>query len=174
LPGLKFYATAKWRSLTPLVSSLSDVREVLGDPSNATDLAHYFDPYPGDASAESPLLTYPAGSDWEIFVYFGKKCGYSLGSKERPRNTLCSVELIPRKRRPFKSVVFPAAFAREKVSGADAAWDQYRDSYGLAYEVYTTRTPYGKTIPGDLNRIVYGPSDADLQRFDLTRRKPLF
>jgi hypothetical protein len=46
-------------------------------------------------------------------------------------------------------------FHQRHVNAAHAAWDELS---GRVYQVYATRTPYVATIPGDLNRIVYGPS----------------
>jgi len=66
---------------------------------------------------------------------------------------------VPRHRVPMDQVTFPPGFEKQHVVAADAAWDVYRHPSGLAYEVYTTRTPYGGDRPGDLNRISYGPSD---------------
>ena len=55
-------------------------------------------------------------------------------------------------------MTFPPTFHKQHVDAADAGWYEYADGSGLAYEVYTTRTPYGETLPGDLNRVIYGPS----------------
>jgi len=46
LPGYRFYATASWKSLEPLISTAADVRRVLGKPTNEVDLSQYFAPYP--------------------------------------------------------------------------------------------------------------------------------
>lgn len=45
------------------------------------------------------------------------------------------------------------------------AWDEFGDGSGLVYQVYTTRTRDGDNQPGDLNRIVYGPSDDTATRY---------
>jgi len=58
LPGYRFYATAKWKSLEPLISTLADVRKVFGKPTREVDLSQYFEPYPGDDRAKNPVLTY--------------------------------------------------------------------------------------------------------------------
>src|SRR5258708_7742978 len=155
LPGFKFFETAKWKSLVPLASSISDVRTVLGNPAEATDLAHYFDPYPGDAKAKAPVFTYPVDDDWEILIYFVSSCGYKAESPDLPRDRLCTIDLIPRKPLPFKIAGLSEVFSRKHITAADAAWDEYRDPFGLTYEIYTTKTPYGPKMPGDLNRIVY-------------------
>jgi hypothetical protein len=174
LPQLQFYEKAKWKALTPLVSPISDVKRVLGQPKEATDIARYFDPYPGDDKAVTPLFIYALDADWEIFVYLGKDCGYRSNSAAFPENRLCTIELLPKKHLSFRDRSFPAVFVKRHVSAADAAWDEYRDSEGLAYYVYTTRTPYGGNVPGNLQRIVYGPSDEELKRFNMTRKKSPF
>jgi len=173
LPKLQFYEKAKWKTLIPLVSFISDVRRILGQPKEATDIAHYFNPYPGDDKAVTPLFIYSMDSDWEIFVYLGKDCGYQSSSAPFPENRICTIELLPKKRLSFRDRPCPAVFVKRHVNGADAAWDEYRDSEGLAYEVYTTRTPYGSKVPGDLNRIVYGPSEEEL-KLNMTRKKSPF
>lgn len=174
LPKLRFYEDAKWKALTPLISSISDVRRVLGPPKKTIDIAHYFDSYSDDNRAIAPLFIYPMDGDWQIFAYLGKHCGYQSSSLPFPENRLCTIELLPKRHRSFHNLSFPPVFLKRHVNGADAAWDEYRDSEGLAYEVYTTRTPYGGDVPGDLSRIVYGPSDEELKKFNMTRKKSPF
>lgn len=154
LPGYRFHERAKWRSLRPSGSTIADVRKLLGDPDDATDLAQATAPYPGDAHVTSVVFKYARlMPDWDVLIYMAKSCGDSqtLG--------LCSVDLVPRKRIPFLHMTFPSAFVKRHVDAADAAWDEYSDASGLQYEVYTTKTPYGETLPGDLNRISYGKPD---------------
>jgi|SRR5579864_2693756 len=151
LPGYRFYETAKWRSLTPSSSTIIEVRELLGNPDDATDLSHPVAPYPGDADITSVVFTYSRlMPGWEVLIYLSKSCG----GAQAPR--LCSVDLLPLERIPFGHMTFSSAFTKRPVVAADAAWDEYNDGSGLQYEVYTTKTPYGKELPGDLNRISYG------------------
>ncbi len=89
-------------------------------------------------------------SGWDVLIYMRKSCGPS----QAPR--LCSIDLLPHKRVPFAQVTFPSKFAKRHVGAVDAAWDEYSDNWGLKYEVYTTKTPYGNELAGDLNRISYG------------------
>jgi hypothetical protein len=132
---------------------------VLGDPSVAHDIADYTAPYPGDEKAVQPVWTYELNDRWEIIVYFVKS-----GVLERQRfdkslfNTLYSIDYISRKPRRFDLSKLPPAFHRShNTVAADAAWDEYSDGSGLVYEVYTSKTPFGGHVPGDLNRIRYGP-----------------
>ena len=156
LPKFRFFQTSSWRYLKPLVSSMKDVRDVLGEPQEASDVSQFTTPYPGDAEAKKPVFTYKINDEWEALVYFCKYCFHSR-PKDIPGDRLCSIDLIPTRRISFKSVKFPPVFKRRHIQAVDAAWDEYSDGIGLRYEVYTTRTPYGKQKPGDLNRISYGP-----------------
>lgn len=152
LPGLRFYQTAKWRKLNPVLSTIADVRALLGNPDKATDLANATGPYPGDEHVTSVVFTYSrVMQGWDILIYLRNSCGVDA---ETPR--LCSVDLLPHKRTPFAQMEFPSEFVRKHVTAVDAAWDEYSDGSGLRYEVYSTKTPYGNELPGDLNRISYG------------------
>ena len=165
LEGYRFFQTARWNSLTPLVSTMADVRKTLGEPAEAKDIAHYGEPYPGDEAAGQPILLYAVDDDWEMIVYFVKS---DLSSPKELRakvpDTLYQIALIPNRAISFKEVVLPAAFRKRKVTAADAAWDEYGDGSGLVYQIYTCRTMHGKREPGDLNRINYGPSEEAVRK----------
>src|SRR5207253_5744784 len=133
------------------LSTIADVRALLGNPDNATDLANAADAYPGDENVTSAVFTYSRlmhGRD--VLIYLRKSCG--VGG-ESPR--LRSVDLLPHKRIPFARVEFPTEFIKKHVTAVDAAWDEYSDGSGPRYEVYSTKTHYGNELPGDLNRISY-------------------
>ena len=156
LPGYRFYQNAKWRKLNSANSTIADVRELLGRPDIATDLADAAGPYPGDEHVTDVVFTYRRlMHGWDVLIYLRNSCGPSA---ETPR--LCNVDLLPRKPIPFAKVKFPADFTEKHVTAVDAAWDEYGDGFGLRYEVYSTKTPYGKELPGDLNRISYGRPSA--------------
>jgi len=145
LPGYRFYQTAKWRKLTPALSTVADVRGLLGNPDDATDLASAAAPYPGDEHVTSVVFTYTRlMRGWDVLIYLRNSCGVGAGT---PR--LCSVDLLPHKRTPFVQVEFPSDFVRKRVTAVDAAWDEYTDGSGLRYEVYSSKTPYGNQLPGD-------------------------
>ena len=166
LAGYELYEKAKWKSLKPLISTMDDVRRVLGNPSEARDTSQYTKPYPGDALAKKPVFTYELDADWQVLVYFAKYCFYE--GPELPaslNDRLCTIDLLPKKRIAFDRIQFPTAFKKNHVAAADAAWDEYADGSGLVYEVYTTRTPYGTKQAGDLNRIKYGPSGDELKKY---------
>lgn len=159
LPNYRFYATAKWRMLKPLVATMEEVRDLLGPPDEARDVSEYTKPYPGDAVAKQPVFTYKLGGQWDMLIYFARYC-FHEHPHDASGDLLCSIDLIPHKRIPFASVQFPSAFVKKHTDAADASWDEYEDESGLRYEVYTTKTPYGGNLPGDLSRISYGPHPA--------------
>lgn len=166
LAGYKFYEDAKWKSLEPLVSTMADVRRVLGEPAEAHDVSQFTKPYPGDYVAKRPVFTYELDDDWQILIYFVRYCFYegpALPASLEDR--LCTIDLLPKKRIPFGKVEFPPSFKKRNVAAVDAAWDEYADGSGLVYEVYTTKTPYGNDQPGDLDRITYGPSDETIRKY---------
>lgn len=165
LPGYRFYSNARWRSLEPLVSTIDDVRKVMGNPYQANDNASYSESYPGDAAAQEPVFTYRLNRDWEVLVYFVSSCAWKV-PRDIPSNRLCSVELIPRKHVSFRAIQFPDVFRRRHIAAVDGQWDEYVDGTGLRYEVYTAKTPYGGDVPGDLNRIAYGPAKSEPQAVD--------
>lgn len=156
LPEFRFYKTASWRSLEPLIATMNDVRRVLGNPQEAHDVSEYTKPYPGDEKALEPVFTYKLSSDWELLVYFTKYCFHKF-PQGLPEDRVCSFDLVPAKRVSLDLSKLPAAFIKTHVQAVDAAWDEYSDGTGLRYEVYTTHPPYGSNEPGDLFRISYGP-----------------
>jgi hypothetical protein len=154
LPGYEFHADAAWRELVPLESTLADVRRVLGEPSDVRDIANYSAPYPGDDKAEQPVLTYDISPQWDLLVYLVRS---DLSVNERYpaalQDKLLSLELVPDHDLPFASDAFAhERWRSSKVLAADAGWTTYEDGSGLAYQVYGS---------GELNRIVYGASDAE-------------
>ena len=156
LPTFKFFKTAPWRSLVPLVSTMKDVRMLLGSPQEASDASAFTVPYPGDQNAKEPVFTYRLNPGWEVLVYFTRYCFHSH-PKGIPDDRLCSIDLIPTKRIPFDTAMLSTSFKKMHVQAVDAAWDEYSDGTGLRYEVYTTHPQYGQKHPGDLYRISYGP-----------------
>jgi hypothetical protein len=156
VPGFRFYVNAMWDRLTPLVSSMKNVREVLGNPDEVKDVSAYTEPYPGDEKASEPVFTYNFSDDWELLVYFAKYCFHKV-LEGTPADKLCSLDLVPRKRIVFDVSRLPNTFVKTHIEAVDAGWDEYSDGTGLRYEVYTTHTQYGPEKPGDLSRISYGP-----------------
>ncbi len=68
LAAYQFYQNAKWKSLEPLVSTMADVRRLLGEPSEVHDVSQYTKAYPGDALAKKPVFTYVVDDDWRRYV----------------------------------------------------------------------------------------------------------
>ena len=164
LPDYRFFNSAKWRTLVPLVSTMADVRKALGDPAEASE-NYGLDPYPGDAAAKRPIFIYDMDAKWRLYVYFAGSRGDHPKIPDRLHDRIFSFEMLPRDPLPFR-IKFPAVFKRRDVMAADASWDEYTDGVGLSYNVYKSYTPYGHTKPGDLDRIVYGPSPEELKRVE--------
>jgi hypothetical protein len=156
LVGFKFFETAPWRSLVPLVSTMKDVRRTLGSPVEASDVSSPAKPYPGDERARAPILTYRLNPEWDVLVSFTRYC-FLPHAKEIPGDRLCSIDLIPTKRVPFNPAKLSSSFKKRHVDAVDASWDEYSDGSGLRYDIYTGGMNYGKLRPGDLRNISYGP-----------------
>jgi len=123
--------------LEPLGSTIEDVKKIMGEPSEKK-------------SAEY-VLWYEK-KDWDILVYI---CTDTTSPSWLAGRIVESIDFIPKDKLYFKDKKFSDKFNQQHVRAADAAWDEYFDAYGLVYEIYTTKTPYGNKTPGDLNRISY-------------------
>jgi hypothetical protein len=156
VPGYRFYLNVTGGRLKPSVSTMSDVRQVLGNPDEANDVSAYTEAYPGDEKALKPVFKYKFNDDWQLLVYFAKYCFHEV-PKGTPADTLCSLDLVPQKPIAFDVSKLPSTFVKTHIQAVDAAWDEYSDGTGLQYEVYATHAQYGSEKPGDLNRISYGP-----------------
>lgn len=164
LDGYRLSATASWGTLRPLVSTLADVRRLLGTPKEEVDLA--LSPgarYPGDARATQPLLIYAHDKDWDLYVYAVRS---DLSTIDRfpvaLRDHLGTLELLPRAPRSFAGIDLAArGFSSQRVHAADAGWLDWSDGSGLHYHVYEGK-PGPRGRGGTLSRIVYGPSEAQL------------
>jgi hypothetical protein len=166
LDGFRFFGAAPFRPLVPLTSTIADVRRVLGEPDEAVDNAHYGAPYPGDETAARPVFTYEhLVPGVRALVYFVRSDVRAAAVfPARLDGALLSVDLVSNDPIPFAGRVPEGIFRATKTSGADAGWIDYEDGTGLHYQVYIGKTRYGRTGPGDLNRIVYGASDAQRAR----------
>ncbi|ANM29868.1 hypothetical protein ABI59_10190 [Acidobacteria bacterium Mor1] len=160
LQGFVLWETGAWRDLQPLVSTLDDVRRVLGPPERAVDLRQYSKPYPGDGAAQSPVFTYFVDDDYDILVYFVRS-DYAARRRYPAElfDRLLSIDFVPKRQVSFRGQIFPRAFSKERVRAADAAWDDHSDGSGLVYSVYSAAPAHGDAQQGDLNRISYGPPE---------------
>lgn len=160
LVGYKLYDAAKWKTLTPLVSTIADVRKTMGKPAEEKDIAHYVAPYSGDAAAEMPIFVYAVDADWEVIFYFVKSVlSAPKGLRDKVPDLLYKIDLIPKRKISFKEITCPEDYRmRESRTIDDGSREIYSDGSGLAYEIYSSKTRYGKHEPGDLDRISYGPS----------------
>lgn len=157
-----FYASDPWRQIIPLVSTVADVRKILGDPAEAEE--NYGHPYPGDAMAKRPLFIYQPDKHWKVLIYFVDT--YLEEGKYPPalRDRVLSVDFISVDPLPFSQIKLASAFKKNATRGADASWNEFADGTGLTYGIYTSWTPFGNTKPGDLERVSYGASPAELRR----------
>jgi hypothetical protein len=138
------------------------VRRLLGDPETANDVSQFTEPYPGDALAKHPVFTHKMhalNEEWGVLIYFAKYC-FHTHSKQVPGDSICSIDLVPVDRLVFDLKELPPIFKKRHVQAVDGAWDEYSDGRGLRYDVYTMSTPYGGHLPGDLDRISYGPPNS--------------
>jgi hypothetical protein len=156
VPGYRFYSSVTRDRLESLVSTMSDVRQALGNPDEANDVSAYTEPYPGDEKTLKPVFKYKFRDDWQVLVYFAKYCFHEV-PEGTPADNLCSLDLVPLKPIAFDVSKLPSTFVKTHIQAVDAEWDEYSDGTGLQYEVYTTHSQYGSEKPGDLSRISYGP-----------------
>jgi hypothetical protein len=164
IEGYKFWATAKWRTLVPLESTLADVRRVLGAPESESDIASLSAPYPGDDKAVQPVLSYSLSDGWHAYVYLVRS-NLSVASKYAAavQDRLLSIDLVPDASVPFAGRVPESIFHVDKSVGVVSEL-VYADGSGLSYQVYLHTSAHEHTRAGDLDRIVYGPSDAARRR----------
>lgn len=158
IKGFKFYHESTWQKLSPLKSDMNDVRQCLGNPDLEHDIANYLAPYPGDDSAIQPVWTYKINPEWSMLVYF-VKTGYpeNITFPKDMGNKLFSIDLLPEKIKIINTSKFGKEFKKTHVMAADASWDEYSDTCGLSYKIYTGIA--GKKIHrNQLNRISYKSS----------------
>jgi hypothetical protein len=161
LEGYKFFSTAKWKALTPLVSTVADVRNVMGEPRTEYDATNYA----VDATAKQPSLLYDIDPDWEILFEFVKSDrSIPEALRNAVPNRLYKISLIPKKPISFKTISFPATMKKTEVRTAHAVWNEHADGSGLSYHVTISQARHGTEVLGRLHRIVYGPSDETIKR----------
>lgn len=159
LSGYALHSSGAWRELVPLESTLADVRRVLGEPSDAHDIANYVAPYPGDAAAVQPVLSYDISKEWDLLVYLVRSdLSVSGDFPAGVQDKLLSLDFVPDHDLPFPAEFSPV-WRSKKVMAADAGWTTWADGSGLEYQIYGD---------GRLNRISYGPSDAQLTTLGMT------
>jgi hypothetical protein len=144
LPNVKLYQEAKWNSLQPYVSTIDDVEKLLGEPVPIID-----DRLHGDFGFE-------CDPDWIIVIDVVGK-GEDLPDSVAGRVLL--IRLYPKKRVSMVGADFSAFRAYTYREGAEEA-RVYYDQFGLRYVVYAKGTADGRFHTGDLESVMYGPSDA--------------
>ena len=152
LPNLRLYASAKWRSIVPYVSTRDDVERILGAPAHLYDQRFYikkFDDY---------LVGYEYDLDWIIIVSYiaeGGSLPVSLVGH------VSEISLYPRKRISLHGVKFPPAFTRSTYENSKIELTVYYDKFGLKYSIYSRVSAGDAHEIGDLEAIEYGVSDED-------------
>jgi hypothetical protein len=146
LKAFRLFDEGNWKALQPYVSTASDVRKWLGEPSP---------------------VSIPYGADWYVIVFYfgsstinGKPWGNSL------KGTIDSIIFYPQRRISFHHIILPKPFK------CDAVWSSHQvatqikcsDGSGLSYVIYKNNSPDNTVQADDLAYIEYGASDADLKK----------
>ncbi len=164
LPGFQLHADAKWAMLQPTVSKLTDVRALLGEPKEASDICLNCDStvgYPGDNKAKQPLFIYEMEPGWSLYVYLVKSDMSSRDQYDKSVwDTVGTLDVLPDNDVMMDASFFGDAFQKGDVIAADAAWNDYRDEHGLTYSVYRPRR---EGEAGRLSRVRYGASDVRMK-----------
>ncbi len=161
LPGFQLHADATWATLQPTVSKLTDVRALLGEPREASDIGDITTDYPGDDKAKQPLLIYDLEPGWSLYVYLVKSDVSSQDQYDKSVwDAVGTLEVVPDDDVMMDASLFGALFETRAVGAADAAWRDHRDEHGLTYSVYEPRK---EGEAGRLSRISYGASDVRLK-----------
>ena len=122
LRGLELHNGARWALLTPLTSRMADVREILGSPDEARDLAKYSAPYPGDGKAKCAVWSYSDG-EWTILIYFDAYAFLDSGQPvPEDQDLVATIALLPRARLPFDFRYIPPTFDLVPVDAPCARW----------------------------------------------------
>jgi hypothetical protein len=146
LKGYRFYDEGNWKALQPYVSTRSDVRKWLGEPSP---------------------VRIPYGADWYVIVFYfdsgtinGKPWGKSL------KGTVDSINFYPRRRVSFRDIILPKAFKCQATSSSHelAAQTKCSDGSGLSYVFYKSNSLDNTVQADDLAYIEYGASDTVLKQ----------
>ncbi len=153
LPNLKLYQDAKWNALKPYISTFDDGVKLLGEPVRAfDDRLHRSD------------WGYDYDPDWTIFVDI---LGSDPDLTDAVRGRVLHVYLNPKKRISVVGADFSAFRAYSYTDSRDpnVGGTVYYDRFGLRYSVYAKDTPDGRFHTGDLESIIYGPSDEETARY---------
>lgn len=151
LPKLKLYRDAKWSSIQPYVSTFADVDRILGEPLLVydDDLHGYVEGYKYDP-------------DWTIVVNYLAKGG---DLPDSVAGHVSHITLYPKKRVSLVGTEIPVAFIRYSYTDRKGEGTVYYDKRGLRYSVYAKDSADGRFHAGDLNQIVYGPSEEDTEKY---------
>jgi hypothetical protein len=153
LPNLKLYEDAKWNALKPYVSTADDVDKLLGKPVRVFDYRLHRDDW-----------GYDYDPDWTIFV---DVLGSDPDLTDSVRGRVVHVYLNPKRRVSLIGADFSAFKAYTFTDSRDPSvgGTVYYDKFGLRYSVYAKDTADGRFHAGDLESIIYGPSDEETSKY---------
>jgi hypothetical protein len=156
LPNLKLYEDAKWKTLKPYISTVDDVVSLLGEPVPILD-----DRSRGDVQG------YEYDPDWTVVV---DVLGSDPDLKDSVRGRFLNVVLYPKKRVSVVGADFSEfkVFSYTNSRQPNVEGTVYYDKFGLRYSVHAKDTPDGRFHAGDLESIIYGPSDEEKTKFKRT------
>ena len=151
LKGFRFYDEGNWKALQPYVSTASDVRKWLGEPSP---------------------VRIPYGADWYVIVFYfdsatinGKPWGKSL------KETVANINFYPQKRVSFHDIILPKAFKCHPTFSSHEIARQMKcsDGSGLSYVIYKSNSSDNTVQADDLAYIEYGASDAVVKQLQMAQ-----
>jgi len=153
LPNLKLYQDAKWNALKFYVSTYDDGVKLLGEPVRVFDYRLHRDDW-----------GYDYDPDWTIFV---DVLGSDPDLTDSVRGRIVHVYLNPKKRVSLVGADFSAfkAYGYTDSRDPNVEGTVYYDKFGLRYSVYAKDTADGRFHAGDLESIIYGPSDEETAKY---------
>lgn len=153
LPNLKLYQDAKWNALKPYISTYDDGVKLLGEPVRVFNYRLHRDDW-----------GYDYDPDWTIFV---DVLGSDPDLTDSVRGRVVHVYLNPKKRVSLVGADFSAFKAYTYTDSRDPNVEGtvYYDKFGLRYSVYAKDTSDGRFHAGDLESIIYGPSEEETAKY---------
>jgi hypothetical protein len=151
LRAFRLFDEGNWKALQPYVSTASDVRKWLGEPSP---------------------VRIPYGADWYVIVFYfdsstinGKPWGRSL------KGTVDTINFYPQKRTSFHDIILPKAFKCQPTFSSHGIARQMKcsDGSGLSYVIYKSNSSDNTVQADDLAYIEYGASDAVVKQLQMAR-----
>ncbi len=134
IKDFEVFEKGPWKNLVPGISDQRSVKEILGIGIPSEHV--------------KKLLCFDGNDQYKLYIYFND-------SIETGKAIIDTMDFIPKNHTSMKGINWPVNFRTQEVMAPCAKWIEYSDGTGLVYEVYTSKTRYGKNQPGDLNRISF-------------------